>query len=64
MCLYCCLKMLGQAPNEMKDGILGDVFPDLDQTITELLNSVTVIGLKHNIPEELELGQATIEASH
>lgn len=41
MCLYCCLKMLGQAPNEIKDGILGDLFPDLDQTITELLNSVT-----------------------
>ena len=30
----------GQAPDEMEDGVLGDLFPDPDQGISELLDSL------------------------
>lgn len=39
-CLYACLATLGHAPNEMTDGFLGDLLPDLHKGITELLDSL------------------------
>ncbi|TWW81314.1 [Protein ADP-ribosylarginine] hydrolase [Takifugu flavidus] len=44
------------APNEMTNGVLGDLLPDLDQGITELLDSLRINlvapdGPKHNVPE-------------
>ncbi|TWW64310.1 hypothetical protein D4764_03G0013180 [Takifugu flavidus] len=50
--------MLGHAPNETTNSVLGDLLPDLDQGITELLdnlriNLVAPDGPKHNVPEEL-----------
>ncbi|TWW81480.1 hypothetical protein D4764_01G0012950 [Takifugu flavidus] len=46
------------APNETTNGVLGDLLPDLDQGITELLDSLRINpvapdGPKHNVPEEL-----------
>ncbi|TWW59185.1 hypothetical protein D4764_06G0007150 [Takifugu flavidus] len=50
--------MLGHAPNETTNSVLGVFLPDLDQGITELLDSLrinlaTQDGPKHNVPEEL-----------
>ncbi|TWW77579.1 hypothetical protein D4764_12G0009690 [Takifugu flavidus] len=50
--------MSGHAPNETTNGVLGDLLPDLDQGIIELLDSlrinlVALDGPKHNVPEEL-----------
>ena len=55
-CLYACLTTSGHAPNETTDGVLGDLLPDLDQGITELLDSLKCNlaasdGPKHNVPE-------------
>ena len=51
-----CLTMLGHAFNEMTDGVLGYFLPDLDQSITELLNRLMCNlaapdGPKHNVPD-------------
>ncbi|TWW77307.1 hypothetical protein D4764_12G0006970 [Takifugu flavidus] len=45
--------MSGHAPNEKTNGVLGDLLPDLDQGITELLDSLSINlaapdGPKHN----------------
>lgn len=40
-CLYFCMTTSGHAPNERTDGVLGYLLPDLDQDITELLDSLT-----------------------
>ncbi len=55
-CLYACLTMSGHAPNETTDGVLGYFLPDLDQGITELLDSLRgnlagSDGVKQNVPE-------------
>ncbi len=55
-CLYACLTMSGHAPNETTDGVLGYFLTDLDQGITELLDSlkcnlVASDGPKHNVPD-------------
>ncbi|XP_016321016.1 flotillin-2-like [Sinocyclocheilus anshuiensis] len=55
MCLYACLTTSGHAPNETTDGVLGCFLPDLDQGITELLDSLRCNlaasdGPKHNVP--------------
>ncbi|TWW71665.1 hypothetical protein D4764_16G0001620 [Takifugu flavidus] len=44
-------------PNETTNGVLGDLLPDLDQGITELLDSLRITlaaldGPKHNVLEE------------
>ncbi len=49
-CLYACLTASGHAPKETKYGVLGYFLPDLDQGITELLDSLRC-NLKHNFPE-------------
>ncbi len=54
--LECCLSTLGRAPNETTDGVLGYFLPDLDKSITALLDSlrcnlVAMDGPKHNVPE-------------
>ncbi len=56
MCLYACLTTLGHTPNETADGVQGYFLPDLDQGITELLDSLRCNleasdGPKHNVPE-------------
>ncbi|TWW81768.1 hypothetical protein D4764_01G0015830 [Takifugu flavidus] len=50
--------MSGHAPNEKTNGVLGNLLPDLDQGITELLDSLRINLVapdepKHNVPEEL-----------
>ena len=55
-CLYACLTTMGHATNEMTDGVLGYFLPDLDQGITELLDSLRCNlaasdGPEHNVPE-------------
>lgn len=35
------MKMSGHVPNAMTDGVLGDLHPDLDKGITELLDSLS-----------------------
>ena len=55
-CLYAYLTISGHAPNETTDGVLGYFLPDLDQSITELLNRLRCNlaapdGPKHNVPE-------------
>lgn len=47
---------LGNAPNEMMDGVLRDFLPDLEQGVTELLDSLRCKlresdWPKHNVPE-------------
>lgn len=54
--MYACLTIPEHAPNEMTDGVLGDLLPDLGQSITELLDSLRFNLLesderKHNVPE-------------
>ncbi len=39
ICLYACLTTSGHAPNETTADVLGYFLPDLDQGITELLQS-------------------------
>ncbi|KAJ8358599.1 hypothetical protein SKAU_G00151240 [Synaphobranchus kaupii] len=39
-CLYALPTMSGHAPDESADGVLGDLLPDLDQGISELLDSL------------------------
>lgn len=50
-CLYSCLRTLGHGPHETWY-LGGDLLPDLDQDITELMDSVIVAsdGLKQNVP--------------
>ena len=57
-CLYALLTTSGHAPDEIVDGVLGYLLPDLDQGISELLDSlwgylVAADELTHNIPEVL-----------
>ncbi len=54
-CLYACLTASGHAPKETKYGVLGYFLPDLDQGITELLDSLRC-NLKHNFPEVFYIG--------
>lgn len=35
------MKMSGHVPNAMTDGVLGDLHPDLDKGVTELLDSLS-----------------------
>ena len=39
-CLYALPATSGHAPDETVDGVLGDLLPDLDQGISELLDSL------------------------
>ena len=39
-CLYALHTKSGHAPDESADDVLGDLLPDLDQGITELLDSL------------------------
>ena len=39
-CLNALSKMSGRAPPESMDGVQGDLLPDLDQGISELLDSL------------------------
>ncbi|KAI4903310.1 hypothetical protein NFI96_031847 [Prochilodus magdalenae] len=57
------------APNEMTDGVLGDLLPDLDQGITELLdtlkcNLVTSDGPEHKVPERVRSYSPEIQIVH
>lgn len=57
-CLYALLTTSGHALDEMADGVLGHLLPDLDQGISELLDSlwcflVALDALTHNLPEVL-----------
>lgn len=54
--LCACVTTPGHATNEMTDCVLGYFLPDLDQGITELLDSLrcnlaALDGPKHNVPE-------------
>lgn len=54
--LLVCLTYIRHAPNETTDGLLGELLLDLDQRITELLESlkwnlVLSNGTKHIVPE-------------
>ena len=40
VCLYALPTTSGHAPDESADGVMGDLFPDLDQGISELLDSL------------------------
>ena len=40
MCLFALLTTSGHAPDERADGVLGDLLPDLDQGISEFLDSL------------------------
>ena len=62
MCLYSLPTTSGHAPDEMVDDDLGDLLPDLDQGISELLDSlwhylVVADAPLHNVPEVLSLIQ-------
>ncbi len=55
-CLYALPTTSRHAPDEIMDGTLGDLLPDLDQGISELLDNlwcylVAVDAPIHNIPE-------------
>ena len=44
-CLYALPTTSGHAPDETVDGVLGDLLPDLDQGISEVLEwSVVLLG--------------------
>lgn len=54
--LVFCLTMLGPAPDEMMDGVLGCLLPDPDQGITDLLDSLrynlaALVGPKYDVTE-------------
>ena len=56
----CMQSMSEHAPDETADGVLGDLLPDLDQGISELLDSLwryfaEVDTLIHNVPESFKL---------
>ncbi len=56
--LYALLTTSRHAPDEMADGVLGDLLPDLYQGISELLDSLwcylaALDALIHNLPEVL-----------
>ncbi len=58
LCLYALLTTSRHALDEMADGVLGDLLPDLDQGISELLNSLwcylaALDALIHNLPQVL-----------
>ncbi len=58
MCLNTLRTKSRHAPDEMVDGVLGDLLPDLDQDISELLDSLWFYlaasnALIHNVPEVL-----------
>ena len=52
-CLYVLLKPSGHAPDESTDGVLGDLLPDLDHNISELLDSVWL----YSVGAQLDLGR-------
>ena len=57
-CLYALPTTSGHALDETADGVLGDLLPDLDQGISELLDSlwrylVVADAPIHNVPEVL-----------
>ncbi|KAJ8345370.1 hypothetical protein SKAU_G00295630 [Synaphobranchus kaupii] len=57
-CLYVLPTMSGHAPDETADGVLGDLLPDLDQGISELLDSLwrylaAADAPRHNVPDVL-----------
>lgn len=54
MCLYSCLTMLGHAPNQMTNGVLGDCLTDMDWEITFVQSAVQPGGVL------LDLGQASV----
>ena len=57
-CLYALPTTSGHAPEEMTDVLLRDLLPDLDQGISQLLDSLwcdveSVDGTRHDDPEVL-----------
>ena len=58
-CLYALPTMSGHAPDETTDVLLRDLLPDLDQGISQLLDSLwcdvaSVDGTRHDVPEVLD----------
>ncbi len=58
MCLYALRTTSRRDPDELVDGVLEDLLPDLDQDISELLDSLwcylaALDALIHNAPEVL-----------
>lgn len=43
MCLYALPIMSGHAPDELADGVLGHLFPELDQSLSELLDKSALV---------------------
>ena len=58
MCLYALPAMPGHAPDEMTDALLGDLLQDLDQSISQLLDSLwcnvaLLDRARHDVPDVL-----------
>ncbi len=57
-CLYALPTASGHAPDEMEDGVLGNLLPDLEKSISMLLDSLwrylaAPNALRHNVSEVL-----------